>query len=531
MKTLSIRTRLILNIIFSMLIISLSLSTFFIVENYFHLKSDLERYNKDIVNQVKITIDNKLSNYKNILKQINSRTMLKEKLKEYYNNKSTLQELKEYSVPKLNDAVKEIYNLSYFLRINSKNEIVAEIGKKPNFKIDFISNKDFFISVPVSENNKYYIYSYSRIYTENKEFIGYDLMVLDIDEIKKIIFENGNNMILSSSNKIVLSNLESIKDLNENRYMNKKNYIIYTEKLENAIWEISLIKTKKDFYNHVMYDLINLIVIILLILAVGLISAFMMTKSLIGKIILNENELKYEIDLKTKKIQEEVKLKEKIYSVLAHDLRTPISGSISLIDYMLIEWKNISDDEKLKNIEKSKIQMFNQIELMDNILQWAKYYKNDLDIEKEKLELKIEIEDTIKLYMELFRLKNIKFTKKLEEGCYIEANVNMLRSIIRNIISNSIKYTQRNGNISLELKKINSEIIIEIIDSGIGLSEKELSELMKNEYNKSKIGTDSETGTGLGLGLIKNFAAKNNGEVFITSEKNKGTTVIIKFKN
>lgn len=219
--------------------------------------------------------------------------------------------------------------------------------------------------------------------------------------------------------------------------------------------------------------------------------------------------------------------KDKFFSILAHDLRSPI-GNLYQISGLLNEGYDSFDEEKRKNlvhmISSLSEKTFN---LLENLLTWSRIQLNKVDLTPEKFELYSVVEETISLYHENLKNKNITCINNISQQHKPKANKESVKVVLRNLISNAIKFTTQGGTIEIKSNQIiaNSKALLEIIvkDSGIGIPENQISQLFKIDSNYSTEGTENEPGTGLGLILCKEFVEKNGGTIQVKSIKNKGS--------
>ncbi len=220
--------------------------------------------------------------------------------------------------------------------------------------------------------------------------------------------------------------------------------------------------------------------------------------------------------------------KEKFLSIIAHDLKNPVGAMMGLSE-VLVEEIDSSNIEHIKiliqQLHKSAVNTF---ELMDNLLTWSRSQQGKMDYNPEDILLKELIDDSVELVNQMAQNKQISLlisfqaSKKLK----VFADRNMVYTILRNLLTNSIKFTPENGQIEIISKLLDAqEIEIAIIDSGIGMSRDKIDNLFQIEKSASTPGTNNEKGTGLGLILVKEFVEKQNGKIQVNSQVDKGTTI------
>lgn len=228
------------------------------------------------------------------------------------------------------------------------------------------------------------------------------------------------------------------------------------------------------------------------------------------------------------KLSELNKSKDKFFSIIAHDLRGPLGG-LQQIGELL--WLNNISDEKREQLTKSLYQnsklTFN---LLDNLLKWANTNAGLIIYKPYKLNLREIVLNNVRLFNSQVKLKNIKLSCNFEKDLFVYADYDMVDTVIRNLISNAIKFTPINGKIDIIIDKIDvaqNTCTIAIIDNGIGITKETLLKVFEINSIVSTFGTNKEKGTGLGLKLCKEFLTINKGNIKIESHLEKGTKVYL----
>ncbi len=215
--------------------------------------------------------------------------------------------------------------------------------------------------------------------------------------------------------------------------------------------------------------------------------------------------------------------KDKFFSIIAHDLKNPISNFRDLTKVLVENFGSLSDSDKVEYLtmmNKSSERLFS---LLENLLEWSRSQRGLIQFSPIQLDLNYIIDNIISLMTPLAQKKEISLVKNINSNINIVADVNMLNTVIRNIVSNSIKFTETNGNITVGAKNFDNYIEVFIEDSGIGISPENISKLFHIDSNISTLGTSNEKGTGIGLILCKEFIEKHNGKIWVESEVGKGT--------
>ena len=216
--------------------------------------------------------------------------------------------------------------------------------------------------------------------------------------------------------------------------------------------------------------------------------------------------------------------KDKLFSIIGHDLRGPIGGFKSLIELLISDF-DLSDTKSLLDIlHEIQKTAKSTYELLENLLAWAKSQRNEIVYAPEELKLHEITSLTINLFTELIHNKGISLVIEVPENTIVFADKNMLMTVLRNLISNAIKFTSGGKQILITTLKDDTAQIVIVKDEGAGISAENLSKLFKNTEHVSTFGTEGEKGSGLGLLLCKDFVEKHHGKIWVESELDKGST-------
>jgi len=216
--------------------------------------------------------------------------------------------------------------------------------------------------------------------------------------------------------------------------------------------------------------------------------------------------------------------KDKFFSIIAHDMRSPFQGLLGYSQILLDEYEDLTEDERKLYIANMNEISKNSYKLLENLLQWSRMQTGSFEFNPEVFNIVEEIEPTLQLLRKTAYNKNILIESFIKPRAYIMADKNMLNTIVRNLISNSIKFTKPGGKISLYSSELNNSVVFTIKDEGVGMSKEKLALLFKPEKNISTLGTENERGTGLGLLLCKEMIDKHKGEIWVESEEGTGSS-------
>ena len=241
------------------------------------------------------------------------------------------------------------------------------------------------------------------------------------------------------------------------------------------------------------------------------------------------NELENQVNLRTKEIkqtntdlQKSNDTKDKIFSVLAHDLRSPINNLLNLTGTVnfLVEKNRLGDLQKIgKDIQKKTNHLKS---LIDNILHWSLQQQDKTFLVDNKFKVLGPIETTVDLFSSLAEEKNITLIVKVPDEHTLVTDYSAFEIIIRNLLYNAIKYSYNGGSVKITSEKIgNDKIRISIEDEGVGITNEQIDVISKGTY-QSTLGPYKEKGTGIGLTLSKHFAFKMKGHIFLTQNSDKG---------
>jgi len=227
-------------------------------------------------------------------------------------------------------------------------------------------------------------------------------------------------------------------------------------------------------------------------------------------------------------LEGQLKSKTKFFSIIAHDLRGPVGTIMNFLNLMNTE-KDLQEEEKLIFMEKMEALSQSTYHLLQNLLDWAHTSQNLASFEEELIELNQLVASNIEFFRSLTQMKSIHLEYHNGEEAYISGNAKMVETVIRNLVSNAIKYTPRGGTISITTENNLHGVRLVVADTGVGIKPDRLKQIFELENSRSEKGTDGETGSGLGLALCKEFVRKNNGTIRVDSTVNVGTKVIIDF--
>lgn len=215
--------------------------------------------------------------------------------------------------------------------------------------------------------------------------------------------------------------------------------------------------------------------------------------------------------------------KDKFFTIIGHDLKNPFNSVIEITNELLNN-DEISKEQILKQIGQVNKYSKNAFNLLENLLQWAKSQTGSLKINFRRYNLKTIIDDVISLFEIKAEQKSINISSDVNSELFGYFDAETITTVIRNLLSNSFKFTNSNGIISIKATEINDMIQIEVTDNGVGMSDEDLKNIFKIEERTNATHSNKDK-SGLGMILIKEFVQKNGGEIRVESKLNTGTTV------
>ncbi len=219
--------------------------------------------------------------------------------------------------------------------------------------------------------------------------------------------------------------------------------------------------------------------------------------------------------------------KDRFFSIISHDLKSPFTGLLG----MTKEFKENAEDFTTSEISEFGKEMFNVVlgtyRLLENLLEWSRIQLDQIQFDPSPLNVHDEVEKIFELLAINADPKEIKLVNNVAHDIAVDADENMISTILRNLIGNAIKFTLRGGTVKAEAERGKSSVLISIKDSGVGMSEEITRKLFRPDTVYTTYGTEKEKGTGLGLLLCREFVEKHNGRIWVQSEPGNGSTFYV----
>ncbi len=233
---------------------------------------------------------------------------------------------------------------------------------------------------------------------------------------------------------------------------------------------------------------------------------------------------KRQIELQAHELALSNALKNKLFSVISHDLRAPVGSIKQTLDFIasgLIKPGEELFDETIDNLRKTSDEAYI---LLENLLGWAKSQSNILHVLPEPINLKSLASSIMGLLNLSYKTKKIDVENRIPDETIVFADLQMVNSVLRNLLSNAMKFTPANGLIRIHSEIKGDLVEISVTDTGVGIAESDLKKVFNAENPLKTFGTNNESGSGLGLLLCKDFIEKNGGKIWIESKAGKGST-------
>lgn len=489
----------------------------------YHLKS--YRIFKRLNNKERIgvTAHNLGESYFNIGDLVNSRqlTLYSIKINDSLNNKSVLSscykvmgmiELAENNLGLAENYFKKVIDIATQLGENSQKVATAEslIQLATVYKLMGDLNNQFKFLLMASEfSNENNLPSYLQ--KAYQELILYSSTRNDQEAVKKFI--NSYIIISDSLNQRQLSD----------RYSLTKSVVQASElaKSKTELEKTNLLQSQKIQSRNILIIVITISSIVLLWL-------------LFKFVWLNKKLKSQNLIIETQKNDLEVlnNTKDKFFSIVAHDLKSPLNSLKSFSSLLIDHFDKLNKDEILTMSKQLRDSVDNTIKMADNLITWARVQMEDYQFNEETIKVKVIASNICDVYQDVALKKGINVSCSVEDSLTITGDKNQIEFVIRNLVNNAIKFTHKDGFVSLTAKSLpDGQVQISVSDSGVGISDEFKRKLFSIGKKQSTNGTAGEKGTGLGLMLSYEFMKLNGGQIDIESSLGKGTTFHTKFKS
>lgn len=489
----------------------------------YHLKSYGIFKRRDDKERIGVTSHNLGESYFNIGDLVKSRelTLYAIKINDSLNNESVLSSC--YKVMGLIELTENNLGMAekYFKRVL---EIGIQLGANSQ-KVATAESMIQLATVYKKKGDKRYQYKFlllaSEFSNENnlptylqksyQELILYSSANNDQDAVK-----NFTNSYITISDSL---NQKQLRD----RYSLTKSIVQVHElsKSKNDLEKANLLQSQKIQSRNTLIIVIAISSIILLWL---LLKFVWLNKKLKDQNVIIENQNK-ELEILNN-------TKDKFFSIVAHDLKSPLNSLKAFSSLLIDHFDSLSKVEILTMSRQLRESVDNTIKMADNLITWARIQMNDYQYNVETISVKDIVSNVCDVYKDVALKKGINVSCSVEDSLTITGDKNQIEFVIRNLVNNAIKFTDKNGFVSLTAKSLpEGQVQISVADSGVGISDEFKIKLFSIGKKQSTNGTAGEKGTGLGLMLSYEFVKLNGGQIDIESSLGKGTTFHTRFKS
>ena len=238
-------------------------------------------------------------------------------------------------------------------------------------------------------------------------------------------------------------------------------------------------------------------------------------------------DLNHKVLDQKKQLEVSNQTKDKMFSIIAHDLRGPFSSMMGFLQMITDEYKDFDDEQKVHMLQITYEQSLKTYGLLENLLQWSLSQRGMVECHPEDINLYMLVENQLDVFKYRASNKKLILENSVKSDLVICLDVNMITSILRNLIGNAVKFTPQGGKISFSSFETKKGVAVQIIDTGVGMPSEIIRGFDSGARIKSTKGTENETGTGLGLEIVKDFAHRMKVEIQIKSKKGIGTEFIL----
>ncbi len=355
--------------------------------------------------------------------------------------------------------------------------------------------------------------------TESKEYI--DLSYLYLSKV----YEQSQNVAEALKYyKLYTDYQKLIFDENTNKKVAEMHEIIETARREKAIIILNKEKQIKELElkeeKNKSYNLVLWFVIVAVLFTTALSSLWFFNKR--NQELKEKNEV---IRHKSELMEELNNTKNKFFSIIAHDLKGPLNSLTGFSNLIINHVEYLSKDEiKMMAIDIDK-SVRNLIDLLNNLLAWARSQMGSIEFKPKHLQVAMLFDELIGILQLNAQNKKINLVINAQSDIWVYADENAVRTILRNLTSNALKFTNEGGKVTVTAKKVEDKFVqISVNDTGLGMDETTMDKIFRIDSKHSTKGTQGESGTGLGLLLCKEFAEKNNGSISVESILEVGST-------
>ncbi len=425
---------------------------------------------------------------------------------------------------KSNDAILEyVYGNLADILIAQKKYIDGEQYLLLSDKLSYKQGNEYgiaygklqFAKIKGGQKNYTLAFVYADSCIRMAEELKMDDLIMEAEELKYQLYKETGN-----EEKALIS-LEKYRIIADTLLSYKKfialNNLLERYRGEKKQQEVDFLKAKNSRNKIIVIALSGIIFLVML-----LVFSFYKRSKERKKMLFQLSKQHDSIQTQAKDLQQINHVKDRMFSIISHDLRGPVASLKGLIDFMKSE--SLSAEDSTMIVKELKQSVGGVDMLLENLLVWAQLQiRGDVSVKKEELKIEDIAQDIVFISSNAATQKDLQILLDIEKGISVNADRNHISLIIRNLVNNSIKFTPNGGTVTIEAKHYNNKVKICVEDTGVGMTDKEINQLFKIEKPFSQLGTENEKGSGLGLLFVKEYTQICGGEFIITSTKGKGS--------
>lgn len=310
-------------------------------------------------------------------------------------------------------------------------------------------------------------------------------------------------------------------DKNEQQLLETQNrYVIGTKETQIATLETDRVQREKELSEQKRFRNFLILLVALSIIIVVLIFYFYKLQQRSNRSL---KAAHIKVNQQNLELQELNATKDKFFSIISHDLKGPLNSLTSFSSLLINHTESLSKEEIRMFAQDFDKSLKNLFALLENLLEWSRSQTGNIEFTPEPFDLASVLEENKELLKAQAQHKRITVLNENVKELIIHAHKNSINTVVRNLISNAIKFTQEEGKITIGLSQNGSEVIVSVADTGVGMGQDVIDKLFRIDSKHSTKGTANEKGTGLGLILCKEFIEKNGGRIWVKSKEGEGS--------
>jgi len=451
---------------------------------------------------------------------------------EYYNKSNEIAE--QHGL--INDLARNYLNVGNIYFHNNEMKLAKqsflkslEISLENNIKIGILLNNLMIGDIELRENDLVSAEGrMNTVYELIKEtgLVRYTQNYLDL--MSSLNEKKGDFKLALDYHKKYKNDSDSLLELANKQQVEALQTAYETEKnlLENQKLRDQNLLNEKIIQNQ---RLVGLVIIITLILSALLAITFYRSRQRLTRAFQSLTKLNEQVLIQSEKLEESNQTKDKMFSIIAHDLRSPFNSLMGFLDILIDEFGTLREDEKVKMLGIVHNQSVTTYGLLENLLQWSLMQRDLVEVSFQQLDLHLILQTQISDLYGRAENKQISIYNNILPNTMIQVDENIAKTIFRNLIINSIKFTGRGGKIVLDAETSESGLTVRVIDDGIGMSAETISNLFNKHMPESRKGTNNEVGTGLGLRIVRDCVEKINAQISAESKVGEGSVFSVIF--